>query len=161
MIASMTRLLLVFLAAVFCTPARAQSIVALWDPAYVAVRPGASVQIMVIADIRPDYVVVAHQAADAQLAPLTLRFPAMRGVAVGAPRYPAAQDARVDADRRSIPTYAGTVRIAVPVTVSKQMPPGELTLQGELHYQACVELRCTASRTLPVRLTLDVKPVED
>jgi hypothetical protein len=160
MIASMTRLLLVFLAAVFCMPARAQSIVALWDPAYVAVRPGASVQIMVIADIRPDYVVVAHQAADAQLAPLTLRFPATRGVAVGAPRYPAAQDARVDADRRrSQPTRP--LRIAVPVTVSKHTPPGELTLQGELRYQACVELRCTASRTLPVRLTLDVKPVED
>jgi hypothetical protein len=161
MIAGMTRLLLALLAASAWAPAGAQSIVALWDPAYVAVRPGATVQIMVIADIRPGYVVVAHQARDAQLLPLTLRFPATRGVTVGALRYPAAQDARVDADRRRVPTYAGTMRIAVPITVSKRAPPGELTLRGELRYQACVAQRCTASRTLPVQLTLDVQPVED
>jgi hypothetical protein len=158
MMAGMTRLLFALLCAAAGVPAGAQSIVALWDPAYVAVRPGASVQIMVIADIRPGYVVIAHQATDAQLLPLTLHFPATRGVTVGAPRYPAAQDARVDADRRTVPTYARTLRIAVPIAVSKRAPPGELTLQGELRYQACVAQRCTAPRTLPVKLTLDVQP---
>jgi hypothetical protein len=160
MIAGMIRLLFALLVAPAAMPAGAQSIVALWDPAYVAVRPGASVQIMIVADIRRDYVVVANQARDAQLLPLTLRFPARRGVTVGAPRYPAAQDARVDADRRRVPAYAGTLRIAVPVTVSQQAPPGELTLHGELRYQACFAQRCTASRTLPVKLTLDVLPRE-
>ena len=52
------------------------------------------------------------------------------------------------------------LRIAVPVTVSKQAAPGEVTLQGELRYQACVELRCSATRTLPVKLTIDVLPAK-
>ena len=132
----------------------------LWDPAYVAVRPGASVEIMVIAEIRPGYVVIAHQASDADLQPLTLRFRPTRQAVVGAPRYPAAQEAHVDADRRKLPTHAGMLRIAVPVTVSKQAAPGEMTLQGELRYQACVELRCSATRTLPVKLTIDVLPAK-
>lgn len=156
MMASMARLLLILLAALPCAPAWGQAIVALWDPAYVAVRPGASVQVMVMADIRPGYVVIANQARDANLQPLTLRFLPTRGVTIGAPRYPAAEDAPVDADRHRALTHAGTLRIAVPVTVSRQAAPGELTLQGELRYQACIERRCSATRTLPVKLTLDV-----
>lgn len=157
-IAGMVRLLLIMLCALACSPAQAQALMTLWDPAYVAVRPGASVEIMVIAEIRPGYVVIAQQARDANLQPLTLRFRPARQAVVGAPRYPAAQEARVDADRRKLPTHAGVLRIAVPVTVSKQAAPGEITLQGELRYQACVELRCSATRTLPVKLTIDVLP---
>lgn len=143
------------------SPAHAQAIMTLWDPAYVAVRPGTSVEIMVIAEIRPGYVVIAHEASDANLLPLTLRFRPNPQAAVGAPRYPAGQEARVDVDRRKVPAHEGTLRIAVPVTVSKQAPPGEVKLQGELRYQACVELRCSATRTLPVKLTLDVRPAKD
>jgi len=155
----MARLLLL-LGALVCGSAHAQALVTLWDPAYVAVRPGASVSIMVIAEIRPGYVLIAHDAGGTDLQPLTLRFRPTPQVAVGAPRYPAAQDAHVDADRRKVPTHAGTLRIAVPVTVSKQAAPGEVTLQGELRYQACVELRCSATRTLPIKLTIDVLPAK-
>jgi hypothetical protein len=156
----MARLLLILLCALACSPAHAQAIMRLWDPAYVAVRPGASVEIMIIAEIRPGYVVIAHQAS-ADLQPLTLRFRPTPRAAVGAPRYPAGQEARVDADRRKILAHAGTLRIAVPVTVSKQAKPGEVTLQGELRYQACVELRCSATRTLPVKLAIDILPVKN
>jgi hypothetical protein len=156
----MVRPIIVLLCALACPPAQAQALVTLWDPAYVAVRPGARVEIMVIAEIRPGYVVIAQQARDADLQPLTLRFRPARQAVVGAPRYPDAQEAYVDADRRKLPTHAGMLRIAVPVTVSKQAPPGEITLQGELRYQACVELRCSATRTLPVQLTIDVLPAK-
>jgi hypothetical protein len=156
----MLRLLAIALTLLACPSARGQAIMKLWDPAYVAVRPGASVELMVMAQIRPGYVVIAHQAEDAMLQPLTLRFRPARQALVGAPRYPAAQEAPVDADRRKLPTHAGTLSIAVPVTVSKQAAPGALTLQGELRYQACVELRCSAMRTLPVRLTIDVLPAK-
>jgi hypothetical protein len=155
----MARLLLL-LSTLVCSAAHAQAIVTLWDPAYAAVRPGATAQIMVIAEVRPGYVVIAHEASDADLQPLTLRFRPTRQAAVGAPRYPAAQEAHVDADRRKVPTYAGTLRIAVPVTVSKQAAPGEVTLQGELRYEACIELRCSATRTLPVKLTIDILPAK-
>ena len=160
MIAGMLRLLLIILCALVCSPARAQAIVTLWDPAYLAVRPGASVEVMVIAEIRPGYALIAHQADDPYLQPLTLRFRPTPQAVVGAPRYPAAQETHVDADRRKVLAHAGTLRIAVPVAVSKQAAPGELTLQGELRYQACVQLRCSATRTLPVKVTLDVQPAK-
>ncbi len=159
-IAGMLRLLLTMTLAVACAPAHAQAILTLWDPAYVAVRPGASVQVMIIADIRPGYVVIANQADDPSLQPLSLRFRPTSAVTVGAPRYPAAQAAYVDADRRKVLSHAGTLRVAVPVTVSKRAPPGTVQLEGELRYQACFELRCSATRTLPVKLTIDVLPAK-
>ena len=45
----MLRLLLILLCLLACSSARAQAILKLWDPAYVAVRPGASIEVMVIA----------------------------------------------------------------------------------------------------------------
>lgn len=154
----MLRPLLAMVCMLACVPTYAQAILTLWDPAYVAVRPGARVQIMVIADIRQGYVVIANQAAKSDLQPLSLRFRPASGVTLGAPRYPPAQEAPVDADRRKVLTHAGTLRIEVPVTVSKQAPPGTVQLEGELRYQACIELRCSATRTLPVNLTIDVLP---
>lgn len=156
----MLRLLVTLLCLLACSSARGQAILKLWDPAYVAVRPGASIEVMVIAEVRVGYAVIAHEAADATLQPLTLRFRPARQATFGSPRYPAGQETRVDVDRRKVPAHAGTLRIAVPVTVSKQAPPGEMMLQGELRYQACIELRCSAIRTLPIKLTLDVLPVK-
>jgi hypothetical protein len=115
---------------------------------------------MVIADIRPGYVVIASQGGGSDLQPLSLRFRPTSAVTLGAPRYPPAQHAYVDADRRKVLSHAGTLRIAVPVTVSKRAPPGAVKLEGELRYQACFELRCSATRTLPVRLTIDVLPAK-
>jgi hypothetical protein len=150
-----------FLTGVFalaCAPAHAQAILKLWDPAYVAVRPGASVEVMVIADIRPGYVLIANPASASNLQPLSLRFGPAPALTLGAPRYPPAQEAHVDADRRKVLTYSGTLRIAVPVTVSKRTPAGTVKLEGELRYQACFEMRCSATRTLPVKLMIDVLP---
>jgi hypothetical protein len=164
-ITGMLRLAVILFCVLGCSPACAQAIVKLWDPAYVSVRPGASVEVMVIAEVRAGYVVIAHEAEDKTLQPLTLRFSAPRqtvagtpGAVVGTPRYPPGQETRVDADQRKVLAHGGRLQIAVPVSVSKQAAPGELTLQGELRYQACVELRCSATRMLPVKLTLDVLP---
>jgi hypothetical protein len=152
----MNRMAFLVGAALFSSFAHAQAIVTLWDPAYVAVRPGASVQVMVIADIRPGYVVIANRARDANLHSLSLRFQPTAGVTIEAPRYPDAQDTRVDADQHHTLTHTGTLRIGVPVTVSRHAAPGELTLEGELRYQACTQQRCSATRTLPIKLVIDV-----
>jgi hypothetical protein len=156
----MPRLLVILCCALACSPARGQVILKLWDPAYVAVRQGASVELVVIAEVQGGYAVIAHDAEDAALQPLTLRFQPLRQVIVGIPRYPAGQLTHVDADRRQVSAHAGRLQIAVPVTISKQAALGEIILQGELRYQACVELRCSARRTLPVKLTLDVLPTK-
>jgi len=154
----MVRLLVILCCTLACSPVRAQAILKLWDPAYVSVRPGASVEIILIAEVQGGYAVIAHDAEDSALQPLTLRFRPLRQVVVGTPRYPAGQPTHVDADRRKVSAHVGRLQIAVPVSVSKQTQAGELTLLGELRYQACVELRCSATRTLPVNLTLDVLP---
>ena len=157
MIAPVIRILLAVAVALVCSPASAQAVVALWDPAYVAVRPGASVKVMIIATIQPGHVLVAQQPQGGQLLPLSLRLRSAPHITVGTPIYPAAEEARTGPEEREVTGYTGTLRIAVPISVSNRAPAGELQLHGELLYQACNRRGCFKPRSLPVRLPIDVQ----
>jgi hypothetical protein len=150
------RILLALMLALACAAADAQ-VVSLWDPAYVAVRPGASVNVMVIITIGAGYVVVAEQPQGDRLRPLSLRLRSVPHLSVGTPIYPPAEETRAVPGEPGLTGYTGTLRIAVPISVARQAPAGELQLQGELHYQACSRRGCFRPRSLPIRLAIDVQ----
>jgi hypothetical protein len=156
MIAPVMRILLAVLLVLVCAPADAQ-VVSLWDPAYVAVRPGASVKVMIIASIRPGYLVAARQPQGRQLQPLSVSLRPAPYLAVGTPIYPAAKMTELDPDQAGLAGHTGTLRIAVPISVSRQAPAGELQLHGELHYQACSPRVCFKPRSLPIRIPIEVQ----
>jgi hypothetical protein len=157
----MPRLVLFFIALAGCSAVRAQAIVALWDPAYVSMRPGASARLLVIANVRPGHVLIANQARSAKLRPLQLRLRPPPRISLGPPRYPQAEDTSIDGSDQLVPTYSGTVQIAVPVTVAANTAPGELWLTGELRYQSCSRRGCAPARSLPVRIPIDVQATEE
>jgi hypothetical protein len=61
------RVLPLLAAVLACTLAHADDIVTLWDTAYVSVRPGTTEHLILLADMHPGYMVVAHQAQPDQL----------------------------------------------------------------------------------------------
>ena len=148
---------LALLAVLFaCAAAHADDIVTLWDTAYVSVRPGTTVRLILLADIAPGYVVVAHQAQADQPIPLTLQVERTAYLTPGSPTYPVAEQGAVEGGTLRVPVYSATLRIALPITVSPQAPAGETMLEGELRYQACNTWRCLPPRTVPVQLVLDI-----
>ena len=126
----------------------------LWDPAYVAVRPGASVEIMVIAEIRPGYgsspTVRRRRPAgsDPAVRPTARRLSALSlsRRAGGACRCRPAQAAH------ACEHAASRCRSRVEAAA-----PGEMTLQASCATRPAWS--CAARRrTLPVKVTIDVLP---
>lgn len=154
----MLKALVFLIAVVACAAARAETIVALWDPAYVALRPGAHVQLMVIAKIRPGHAVIARQAGSEDVQRLFLRMRPARNVSLGAPLYPRGVPVEGVPGEQGLLGHIGMLRIAVPVTIAARTPTGQLVLSGELHYQSCDRYACSAPQTLPVRIPIDVQP---
>jgi DsbC/DsbD-like thiol-disulfide interchange protein len=136
--------------------ARAAEIVTLWESAYVSARPGATVHLLLQADIGSGYVVVAQQARGAGLLPLSLKLNDSQYLKTGPPSFPTAQASMVG--ERQVAGYAATLRIMLPVTISPQAPAGEIVLSGELRYQACDEARCLSAHTLPIALVIEIQP---
>lgn len=136
-------------------PARAVEIVTLWDSAYVSARPGATVHLLLQADIRSGYVVVAQQARGAGLLPLSVKLNDDQYLKTGRPSFPTAEQRLVGA--RKVAAYASILHIMLPVTISPQAPAGETTLSGELRYQACDDTRCMSPQTVPVVLVIDIE----
>jgi DsbC/DsbD-like thiol-disulfide interchange protein len=84
--------------------------------------------------------------------PLTIEVAPLVGMVVGAPTWPAPQPYRVAGLAEEFFVYAGTLKVALPVTLTEEV--GDQTLQGLVHYQACSERDCFAPHTL--RLALPV-----
>ena len=156
----MTRALLILVLAAMA-PVRAEDVVTLWDAEYVTVRPGATVRLLIHATIAEGYVLIAHRAQAKNLAPLSVRISAPSHLEVGTPAYPTSQQAEIQSGKRQVPTYAGLLEIALPVTVSREAAAGDLILEGELRYQACDKHSCLSPRTAPLELVVEVRPAPE
>lgn len=121
-----------------------------------AVRPGAGATLRVSVTVAPGYHVQANPVLNPYLIPLLLEVAGTPQVRAGAPVYPKAKRMRLSGDDEELVVYDGTFTVGQPVTVGADSPPGEVTLEGSLRYQACDDHRCLRPRTLPVQLRLRV-----
>ena len=121
------------------------------------VRAGESVTLRVTVSVKPGYHVQANPVLNPALIPLTLTVPATPSASAGKPVYPQAKRMRLLGSDEDLVIYDGTFALEQPVSVSKDSPPGETTLDGSLRYQACDDRHCLLPRTLPVQLKLRVQ----
>ena len=73
------------------------------------------------------------------------------------PEYPPSAKLRLKVIRESVPAYRGRIRFTREVTFGPEntlrprlSPAGELTLKGELRYQACDDRKCYTPETVPL-----------
>jgi len=88
--------------------------------------------------------------------------------AVGNPVYPEAEDYYFAPLDEHVPVFAGSFRILVPVSVAVSRdlvhragePGAAVTIGGTLEFQACDDKVCFLPESVPVTLTLGLRPFE-
>lgn len=144
------------IAATSCAPAVAAEfeVAQVIAPARVTLPLGKPQQVAIEVAVRPGYHVQANPAAYPNLIPITLTLPPARGVATGAPTYPAPKRLRLEGSGDQLLVYDGRFRIVVPMAryVALAAP---IRLQGSLRYQGCDDRHCLFPQTVPLVLTVD------
>ncbi len=85
------------------------------------------------------------------LIPTTLTLDQPTGLKIAKVEYPQGVDYRFRfSPKDAVSVYTGEFGVLVQVRAS----PGQHTLHGELHYQACDDRTCNPPRTLPLTLNL-------
>jgi hypothetical protein len=95
------------------------------------------------------YHVNSHTPKSELLIPTSLTLPATPGVKLGPLAYPKGQLYSFSFNPgEKLDVYAGTFAVKLPIEAA----PGDHTLTGTLHYQACDHAACYPPRSLPIQL---------
>ena len=92
------------------------------------------------------------------LFPLRLKIRAKGGVRAKTPMYPPGQAYHLEGMPIDLMTYAGTFEILVTFQAGESARPGDNTLRGVLHFQACDERSCRFPASVPVSVPVRVVP---
>jgi hypothetical protein len=104
--------------------------------------------------VNEGYHVNSHTPKSEMLIPTVLRFDPADGVKPGTVAYPAGKPYSFSFDpSEKLDVYAGEFLVKLPVTAA----PGEHTLSGALHYQACDNAACYPPRSLPIQIAFTAK----
>ena len=97
----------------------------------------------------------SHTPMDSTLIPTTLTFQPTDGVKTGAMHFPAGTKYAFSfAPREKLTVYSGDFTVNIRITAARA---GSYTLSGMLRYQACDNMQCYPSKTLPVAVILTVR----
>jgi thiol:disulfide interchange protein DsbD len=90
------------------------------------------------------------------LIPTTLKIVPTSGIEIANVRWPTPHDRKFSFSDEPLSVFEGTFPVAVSLKASRANP-GEYTLKGKLHYQACNDQICkpptTADVAIPVRVS--------
>jgi hypothetical protein len=99
--------------------------------------------------------------------PITLNLPASPAWKVDPVSFPAARMMRLPAINEIVPVFEGNFRLLATITLAgpQQLEPlldaaRDLTVTGELHYQACDDRQCFLPETAPVSWKVHVLPFD-
>jgi hypothetical protein len=104
----------------------------------------------------------ANPASQEYLVPTKLEVVRAADLWPGRPVYPPGRPYRLQGAASDLAIYDGTFEIRVPLEASNDAAPGERSLQGTLHYQACDTRIClkpaSVEFALPVRIRERLAP---
>ncbi len=132
-------------------PVQKSHVVLLTDS--VQVKGGREQRVELRFRVEPGFHINSHTPKDGLLIPTVLALESGRrsGVDVLGEAYPAGEPFRLAVgDGETLDVYQGEFR----VTVRMIADPGESTLLGSLHYQACDNAACFPPKTLAVRVAV-------
>ncbi len=146
---------LVFLLA--ATGRASPAVVSLEIPEIIRVVAGEFVEPRISVTVAEGYHVQANPSSEDYLVPTRLELKPSGGLTVGKITYPRGKAYRLNGSDKDLQTYDGRFEIGVRLKASSTLRPGEQTVQGLLHYQACDSRTCLFPTSVP--LTLRVKVV--
>lgn len=124
----------------------------------VLLSPGGSVEVRLSVVVSEGFHLQANPASEKYLVPTKVELAQDSGVKPGKPVYPPGHPHRLQGASSDLSIYEGRFEIRIPLRASPEAQPGERTLIGKLHYQACDARRCFVPTSLPVELRVTVAP---
>lgn len=121
-----------------------------------AAHPGGNIRAAVVAEVASGYHINAHHPTLEYLIPTELELRPASHVVVKKTFYPKGRLVKFSFSDSPLSVYEGTVRVGVLLAVARGAPPGEYSLEGRLHYQACNDQACLAPASVPVAFKVKV-----
>lgn len=156
-IASLLGVLLLSITAVaqFAPPKDALSVQA--TASVKQVVPGKRFDLLVTLNIKHPYHVNANPASEKFLIPTSVTIEPVSGITFAPPQYPKGiQREFAFTGGKKIAVYEGKTTIRITATPAKNLKPGEVTVRGKVHYQACDERSCYPPGDIAFTLKLKV-----
>ncbi len=120
------------------------------------VHPGSAFQAAVIAELKEGWHINAHRPTLEYLIPTELTLEPVQGLTFGEIQYPKPARLRFAFADQELDVYQGRIIMRFPVTVSRDVSPGEIVIKGMLQYQACNDQMCLAPVRLPVTIPIRI-----
>lgn len=120
------------------------------------VHPGSAFQVAVIAELKEGWHINAHRPTLEYLIPTRLTLEPVEGLTFGEIQYPKPVRLRFAFADQELDVYQGRIIMRFPVTVSRDLPPGERVIKGTLQYQACNDQMCLAPVRLPITIPIRI-----
>jgi DsbC/DsbD-like thiol-disulfide interchange protein len=119
-------------------------------------QPGDHAEIAITLHIAPGYHTMSDHPSSEYSIATDVHFDSAPGIVSSPARYP--KSTTFVLDGKQIATFAGDLRIVVPVTVAADAAPGAHELAGTLRYQACTAVRCLFPVKRPLAARIVVEP---
>jgi peroxiredoxin len=75
-------------------------------------------------------------------------------------QFPPSRKVRLDAIDETVPVYEGRARFVRDLVVGTKAAAGSITVEGSFSYQACDDRMCYVPRTVPLKWTFRVDPLD-
>lgn len=133
-------------------------VVTVEPPARVVLAPGGSAEARLAVLVASGFHLQANPASEEYLVPTRLELAKGSDIRPGKPIYPPGRPYRLQGASSDLLTYEGRFEIRLPLEASARAKPGDRTLTGKLHYQACDAKTCLFPSSVAVKLQVTVAP---
>ena len=120
-------------------------------------QPGRASSLILELTIREEFHINSDRPLEENLIPTTVTFKEHPGLEFGKPVFPAAPLKKLPVSEKPMSVYEGSVKITAEITPAPGFGEKEVTVEGNVRYQACNNKECLQPRTLDVRFTADVQ----
>jgi len=120
------------------------------------VAPGATIEIVVTAEIEPGFHINSNKPSEDYLIPTILKFEPLENASFDKIIYPEPKMASFSFSEKSISVYKGQLVFYSKLTISDKFPLGKAVIKGTLSYQACNDQNCFAPQDESFEIPFEV-----
>jgi hypothetical protein len=136
---------------------RPTPVVTVKPPTSVILAPGGSSEARLTVLVGDGFHLQANPASQEYLVPTRVELERASDVRPGRPVYPPGRPYRLQGAASDLAIYDGDFEIRVPLKASDDAAPGDRSLHGTVHYQACDARICLKPASVEFALTVRIR----
>jgi thioredoxin:protein disulfide reductase len=124
-------------------------------------KPGASVDIEVTAEIEHEFHINANKPSEEYLIPTVLKFEPLTNASFGEVNYPKSKMAKFSFSETAMAVYEGTTKFTLTLNLNSEIAPGKYVVKGTLSFQGCNDVSCFAAQDVSFEIPFEIISSED